>query len=235
VPCHLAYDEPAPHQTLLEDTRAFHDDPLIRDVAAVYVSNPTQLLPYLSLLLTTTNRTNWKMPNVRVPIGLAELLQAMHNMYDRYEQDREALKKARGVVLERIVYQLVCPRYQQVGDVCEHNVRVGVLGQVLTEGTIDVAAWPASGSNTEFYECKTQIGYLERKHLLAIYEAYTQCLQFCERPHNSIAAICTLTAEITIQSVLQYPRDNESLHILKADFPGIEFWNLQTIVNMRAP
>lgn len=232
----IAFDfrKPESYEPNLQDTIRLHANRLVGEAVSAFMADPSGLLEYLDRLLRATNRLQW--PNAFRDLtptqNSSKLMQKFGTLYQAHESNPARLAKVRGVVFERIVFQLVRKKYAQQFSVCEHNVRVGLHGQPLTANTIDVAAWSTFRHESEFYECKL---YIDRnvpdlEDLEPINEARTQFLT-APSGATSIAAVYTLTNEEEINLVLlpAHLKDG-GLKELHDKFPDIDFKNLSALI-----
>jgi hypothetical protein len=246
VPCinprYYPYDPTDPNQSNLELTHRLRDDTFVQAVVEAFMNNYVELCDSLAILLTATGNDKLRQALYDLPIpaprGQLELLKAVENLYNNHKGNQENLNTARGVIFEMITFRLVQQRYSREGDVCEHNVKVALLGtqlkQLVTEvtpKTVDIAAWHASAHESEFYECKIQIVYVEPDDVESIDKACEMFLT-SNLPHSSLAAVCTLSTRRDIARLVGGGAAGGLRQAFAGPYPRVRFLYLDEVIAM---
>lgn len=127
MPCiNLLALEPNNDERAVLDTKRAHNDPLIREVVTSFVSDRSpQVLDVLTRLITATDQVALANARRLIPLPVSDAQLALHNaiqnLYDDRAADFDRLKKARGVILEAVLQELLRGDYSNDDDVCLNN------------------------------------------------------------------------------------------------------------------
>lgn len=202
------------------DIHRAHQDQILGELVHLVCDSPGMLLLDLASILLTEQRLysaddsslreiyykrhNYELTKERK--RFIELIEAVYGV-----EDENYLNVLRGVALERLVLELVRPRYCGRDEECLHNAEVDrVDGSEVSEGSVDVAAWSQLLEKGEFYECK--IAGDVKEHQIAILERLEAC---CVEGNARYAiGICSLQRQWLLKQRVADSHPNISANIV---------------------
>jgi len=116
-----------------------------------------------------------------------------------------------GVLLEKIVYELLKRRYHRLGEDCCTNKKVGPSWNQMTSVEIDVSAWSVPLQQGEFHQCQLS-GKFDEHDCDLLEEALALFL----KPNTTVTAgLCAMVTQDEVMAKLKKDGHEERINRIK--------------------
>ena len=180
------------------DIHRAHQDQTLGALIGLVFASLGMLLPDLVTILLTERRLyspddsslrdsyerryNYELTEERE--RFIELIEAIYSV-----DDEDYLHYLRGVAVERLVLELVRPKYARREEQCLHNAEVDRAdGSEVSRGSVDVAAWSQALQKGEFYQCKI-LGDIQEEQVRILERIEVCCV---DGGAKYVVAICSI-------------------------------------------